>query len=69
MNPDLKIYIMASTFTAVIRLARASGEVPDGMTLAEFERAIALEVARQATALAGMDDMSLKLVREVFVRE
>ena len=69
MNTYLQSHIMASTFTAIMRLAKCSSEVrPDGMRQADFERSIAQEVAKQATSLAGLDDMSLDIIRQVLVK-
>ena len=69
MNAYLQSTIMASTFTAIMRLAKCSVEVrPDGMSQADFERSVALEVAKQATSLANLDDVSLDIIRNVLVK-
>lgn len=69
MNEYLKATIMASTFTAVIRLAKISLEMKPGeMSQADFERRIAAEIVAQATKIAKLDDSALEFVRDVLVK-
>ena len=69
LNTGLKSYIVASTSTAVMVLAREHVAVkPTDMSQADFERAIAAEIARQANSIINLDDESLKIFRDMLAK-
>ena len=69
MDTVLKAHIMASTFTAVMVLAKNAAEVrPTDMSQSDFERSIAAEIAKQANSIINLDDVSLKIIRDTLAK-